>query len=126
MDFEQEASSETNRKIMNADQKHVPSSIGACSFVLCALLAHFHLPAQPIPSRYAIGLNMSQYVSMSASNAMQGFRPISLDANGPTNSPNIAAVWINDGFTNWTTVLGATSAEYSNQVSLLSGQGYRT
>src|SRR5215475_11471950 len=84
-----------------------------------------NLPAQAIPSRYAFGLTMSQFLSMSASNAAQGYRPISLDANGPTNSPNIAAVWINDGFTDWTTVLGVTRADYSNQTTLLSGQGYR-
>ena len=33
---------------------------------------------------------------MPASNTAQGYRPISLDANEPTNSPNIAAVWVND------------------------------
>src|SRR6266568_5528953 len=83
-------------------------------------------PAQAIDSRYAFGLTMSQYLSMSASNTAQGYRPISLDANGPTNAPDIAAVWINDGFTNWTTVLGVTRADYSNQVATLTGQGYRT
>ena len=111
---------------MNANQKHEPLNIKVGILGLCALLAHFNLAAQPIPSRYAFGLTMSQYVSMSASNAAQGYRPISLDANGPTNSPNLAAVWINDGFTNWTTVLGVTSADYSNQVATLTGQGYRT
>src|SRR6266487_6537957 len=75
-----------------------------------------------IDSRYAFGLTMSQYVSMSATNAAQGYRPISVDANGPTNSPNIAAVWINDGFTNSTAIRGVTRADYSNQVSLLTGQ----
>ena len=93
---------------------------------LSGLLLVLSLPAQAIDSRYAFGLTVSQYLSMSASNSAQGYRPISLDANGSTNAPDIAAVWINDGFTNWTTVLGATSAEYSNQASLLSGQGYRT
>jgi CubicO group peptidase (beta-lactamase class C family) len=111
---------------MNLNQNLTLSNIRAYILGLCALLAPFNLPAQPTPSRYAFGLTMSQYVSMSASNAAQGYRPISLDANGPTNSPNIAAVWINDGFTNWTTVLGVTRADYSNQVALLSGQGYRT
>src|SRR5215471_4238345 len=111
---------------MNPNQKDTRSNISACIFGLCAVLAHFNLAAQPIPSRYGIGLTLSQFVSMSASNAAQGYRPISLDANGPTNSPNIAAVWINDGFTDWTTVVGATTAEYASQVSLLSGQGYRT
>src|SRR5215475_9284698 len=82
--------------------------------------------ARAIDSRYAFGLTLSQFNSMSASNAAQGYRPISLDANGPTNSPSIAAVWINDGFTDWTTVLGVTRSDYSNQVALLSGQGYRT
>jgi hypothetical protein len=110
----------------NPNQKHTPLNIRACILGLCALLAHFNLPAQPVPSRYAFGLNLSQFISMSASNAAQGYRPISLDANGPTNSPNIAAVWINDGFTNWTTVLGVTRADYSSQVTTLSGQGYRT
>src|SRR5260370_23909225 len=76
-------------------------------------------------SRYAFGLTTSQYLSMSATNAAQGYRPISVDANGPTNSPDLAAVWINDGFTNWTVVQGVTSAQDSNQVVLLSGQGYR-
>jgi CubicO group peptidase (beta-lactamase class C family) len=85
-----------------------------------------NLLAQPIPSRYAFGLTMSQYVSMSASNATQGYRPISVDANGPTNSPSIAAVWINDGFTNWTAITGVTSSDYSNQVTTLTGQGFRT
>jgi CubicO group peptidase (beta-lactamase class C family) len=111
---------------MNANQNHTALNIRACILGLCALLAQFNLPAQPIPSRHAFGLTLPQYLSMSASNTALGYRPISLDANGPTNSPNIAAVWINDGFTDWTTVLGATSAEYSNQVALLSGQGYRT
>jgi hypothetical protein len=96
---------------MNADEKHTPSNIRACILGLCALLAHFNLPAQPIPSRYAFGLTLPQYVSMSASNTAQGYRPISLDANGPINAPNIAAVWINDGFTNWTTVLGVPVPE---------------
>jgi CubicO group peptidase (beta-lactamase class C family) len=82
--------------------------------------------ASAVPSRYAYGLTMSQYISMSATNAAQGYRPISVDANGPTNSPNLAAVWINDGFTNWTAVQGLTRADYSNQVTLLTGQGYRT
>src|SRR6266581_7543364 len=77
-------------------------------------------------SRYAFGLTISQYVSLSASNAAQGYRPISLDANGPTNSPNLAAVWINDGFTNWTVVQGVTRSDYTNQVTLLTGEGYRT
>lgn len=93
-------------------------------FIGCLLLPSFVV--QAVDSRYAFGLSLAQFGSMSASNTAQGYRPISLDANGPTNSPNIAAVWINDGFTNWTTVLGVTSAEYSNQVALLSGQGYRT
>jgi CubicO group peptidase (beta-lactamase class C family) len=111
---------------MNTNKKFLPSSIKACLVGLCALLAHFSLCAQPIPSRYAFGLTMSQFVSMSASNTAQGFRPISLDANGPTNSPHIASAWINDGFTNWTVVQGVTRAEYSNQVTFLSGQAYRT
>src|SRR5881275_607615 len=84
------------------------------------------LSAQPFPSRYAFGVTMSQYVSMSASNTAQGYRPISLDANGPTNAPNLAVVWINDGFTNWTEVRGVTRSDYSNQVTTLSAQGYRT
>jgi CubicO group peptidase (beta-lactamase class C family) len=92
---------------------------------LSGLLLLLSLPAQAIDSRYAFGLTMSQYLSMLASNAGQGYRPISLDANGPTNSPNIAAVWVNDGFTNWTTVTGVTSSDYSNQVTTLTGQGYR-
>jgi CubicO group peptidase (beta-lactamase class C family) len=111
---------------MNLNWKHPLSKLRFCILGLCALLAHISLRGQTIPSRYAFGLTMSQYVSMSTSNAAQGYRPISLDANGPTNSPNIAAVWINDGFTNWTTVLGVTHADYSNQVAVLSGQGYRT
>src|SRR5438128_273921 len=114
----------TRHKIMNANQKHTPSNIRACILGLCALLAHFNLPAQPIPSRYAFGLTLPQYVSMSASNTAQGYRPVSLDANGPTNAPDIAAVWIADGFTNWTTVLGVTRSDYTNQVTLLMGQGY--
>ena len=105
---------------------HMPSSIRAFILGLCAILAAVELPAQPIPSRYAFGVTLPQYVSMSASNTAQGYRPISLDANGSTNAPDIAAVWIADGLTNWTTVLGVTSTEYSNQVALLSGQGYRT
>ncbi len=63
---------------------------------------------------------------MSLANATQGYRPISVDANGSTNNPDIAAVWIADGFTNWTTVNGVTSSEYSNQVTALTSQGYRT
>src|SRR6266516_338155 len=127
IDLEQKPSNATKKKAPDYErQKHTPSNIRACIPVLCALLAHFNLHAQPIPSRYAFGLTLPQYVSMSASNTAQGYRPISLDANGPTNSPNLAAVWIADGFTNWTTVLGVTRADYSNQVALLSGQGYRT
>src|SRR5438477_539433 len=95
-------------------------------FGLTALLVLLSCFARASDSRYAIGLTMSQYVSMSASNAEQGFRPISLDANGLTNSPSLAAVWINDGLTNWTVVQGVTRSEYSNQVTLLTGQGYRT
>jgi CubicO group peptidase (beta-lactamase class C family) len=93
---------------------------------LSGLLLVLSFSVRAVDSRYAFGLTMSQYVSMSASNTAQGYRPISLDANGPTNAPDIAAIWIADGFTNWTNVMGATSAEYSNQVALLSGQGYRT
>jgi CubicO group peptidase (beta-lactamase class C family) len=93
---------------------------------LSGLLLVVSLPVRAVESRYAFGLTLSQYASMSASNTANGYRPISIDANGPTNSPDIAAIWIADGFTNWTTVLGATSVEYSNQVVLLSGQGYRT
>jgi hypothetical protein len=90
----------------------------------CAVILSAILPATAIPSRFGFELTLSQYTSLSSSNAVQGYRPISLDANGPTNSPNIAAVWINDGFTNWTTVLGATSSEYSNQVTTLTAGGY--
>src|SRR5215467_14893147 len=97
-----------------------------CLMTLSGCLVLLSPSAQSIDARYAFGLSLSQYVSMSASNTAQGYRPISLDANGPTNSPNIAAVWINDGFTNWTVVQGLTSADYSNQVTLLTGQGYRT
>jgi len=93
---------------------------------LSGFLLALSLPAQAVQSRYGFGLTMSQYLSMSASNAADGYRPISVDANGPTNSPNLAAVWLADGFTNWTTVLGVTRSDYSNQVTLLSGQGYRT
>jgi CubicO group peptidase (beta-lactamase class C family) len=93
---------------------------------LSGILVLLGSPARAIDSRYGFGLTMPQFVSMSASNAAQGYRPISIDANGPTNSPNIAAVWINDGFTNWTVVLGLTRADYSNQVDTLTGQGYRT
>src|SRR5262245_17111092 len=108
MDLEQKPTNETNRKIMNANQKYTSWNIRSRILGLCALLAHFNLAAQQIPSRYAFGLTLPQFVSMSATNTAQGYRPISLDANGPTNSPNIAAVWIADGFTNWTTVLGVT------------------
>ena len=73
------------------------------------------LSARAIDSRYASDLTMSQHVSVSASNAAQGYRPVSLDANGPTNSPNIVAVWINGRFTNWTTVVGVTRADHSGQ-----------
>jgi len=104
--------------------------VSARSRVLPALIAMLlmvpSIPAQAMDSRYGFGLTMSQYLSMSASNAAQGYRPISLDANGPTNSPSLAAVWINDGFTNWTAVQGVTRADYSNQVAVLTGQGYRT
>src|SRR5438093_9350480 len=103
-----------------------PSQTFAAQLFAAALLLVAAGSALAVPSRYAFGLTMSQYLSMSASNVAQGYRPISLDANGPTNSPDLAAVWINDGFTNWTAVEGATSADYSNQVILLTGQGYRT
>jgi CubicO group peptidase (beta-lactamase class C family) len=83
-------------------------------------------PNLPLTARYGFGLTLSQFNSMLAANAAAGFRPISLDANGPTNNPDIAAVWINDGFTNWTVVQGLTSSDYSNQVSVLTGQGFRT
>lgn len=83
-------------------------------------------PASAVQSRHAFGLTMTQYLTMSATNVAQGYRPISVDANGPTNTPNLAAVWINDGFTNWTVIQGVTSADYTNQVTLLTSQGYRT
>src|SRR5579883_2448292 len=93
----------------------------------CALLiAGTAFSGLAFPSRFGIGLSMAQYLSSSSVNAGEGYRPISVDANGPTNNPNIAAVWIKDGFTNWVAVTGVTSAEYSNQVTSLSGQGYRT
>lgn len=106
---------------MNSDVARTLRIVGLGGFLLV-----LSLPARAIESRYAFGLTMSQYLSMSADNAAQGYRPISVDANGPTNSPNLAAVWINDGFTNWTVVQGVTSTDYSNQVALLTGQGYRT
>src|SRR6266513_575498 len=87
----------------------------AARLLAAALLLASASSALAADSRYAFGLTMSQYLSMSASNTAQGYRPISLDANGPTNAPDIAVVWIADGFTNWTTVLGVTRAEYSNQ-----------
>ena len=88
--------------------------------------ADFPALAQLPYARYACGLTMVQYNAMSATNTSLGYRPISIDANGPTNSPNLAAVWIKDSFTNWTVVSGMTSTSYSNQVTLLTGQGYRT
>jgi CubicO group peptidase (beta-lactamase class C family) len=91
-----------------------------------AALAALAPPVHAVQSRYAFGLSMSQYLSMAATNLAAGYRPISLDANGPTNNPSIAAVWINDGFTNWTALHGLTSSDYSNQVTALTGQGYRT
>jgi CubicO group peptidase (beta-lactamase class C family) len=98
-------------------------AIGVLALVIfgCARLSSL-----AAPSRYAFGLSLSQYLSMSLANASEGYRPISVDANGSTNSPRIAAVWINDGFTNWTAVTGVTSPEYSNQVTSLTSQGYRT
>ncbi len=109
---------------MNHPVERTFRTLGA-SGLLSVLLA-LSVPARAVQSRYAFGLTMSQYTSMSASNAAQGYRPISVDANGPTNSPNLAAVWINDGFTNWMAIQGVTSADYSNQVTILTGQGYRT
>ena len=103
--------------------KHV-FSLG--KWCCCAAILSAILPAAAFPARFGFGLTLAQYDSMSSSNVAQGYRPISLDANGSTNSPNIAAVWVNDGFTNWTTVIGVTSSEYSNQVNTLTAQGYRT
>lgn len=82
--------------------------------------------AAAAPSRYAFGLTMAQYLDAAATNAAQGYRPISLDANGPTNSPSLAVAWVNDGVTNWTTVLGLSRSQYSNQVASLTAQGFRT
>src|SRR6266403_1494913 len=48
-------------KIMNANQKHTPSNIRAGTLGLCALVAHFNLSAQPIPSRYASGQDQLYY-----------------------------------------------------------------
>src|SRR6266700_4933901 len=112
---------QTNDSTMNFDATPTLRMLALSGFLLA-----LSLPAQAVQSRYGFGLTMSQYLSMSASNAADGYRPISVDANGPTNSPNLAAVWLADGFTNWTTVLGVTRSDYSNQVTLLSGQGYRT
>jgi len=97
-------------------------SLGVLVLLLVAFAA---FRAGGYPARYGFGLSLSDYNTMAATNVAQGYRPISLDANGPTNSPHIAAVWINDGFTNWTTVVGATESSYSGQVSTLESQGYR-
>ena len=100
--------------------------------VSCALLciAAAVMAAAPgrvsaYPSSYAFGLSMSQYLAIASAEAAQGYRPISLDANGPTNNPNIAAVWINDGLTNWATVVGVTRAQYATDAASLNSQGYR-
>ena len=110
-----------NDSTMNPDAARTLRMLALSGFLLALSLS-----GQAIDSRYAFGLTMSQYLSMTATNAAQGYRPISLDANGPTNSPNLAAVWINDGFTNWTVVQGVTRSDYTNQVTLLTGEGYRT
>jgi CubicO group peptidase (beta-lactamase class C family) len=86
----------------------------------------FNAPGAAVSARYGFGLSLAQFQAMLATNTPDGFRLISLDANGPTNSPHIAAVWINDGFVDWTLVQGVTAAEYSAQVTTLTSQGYRT
>jgi len=104
--------------------KHARASCALLCLV-AAIMAAAPGPISAYPSRYAFGLSMSQYLAMASTNAARGYRPISLDANGPTNNPNIAVVWINDGFTNWTTVVGVTRAQYATDASSLSSQGYR-
>src|SRR6266446_3658825 len=58
---------------MNANQKHTSSSIRACILGLCALLAHFDLLAQPIPSRAASGQDQIYY------HYFKELRPLRLD-----------------------------------------------
>jgi len=93
--------------------------------LFCLFTASSIFCARGFPARYGFGLSLSEYAATAATNVAQGYRPISLDANGPTNNPHLAAVWIADGFTNWTTVVGANESSYESQVSILKSQGYR-
>jgi len=78
-------------KTRNHQTKTVKRYLLLTSLVWAALCGE---ATAAIPSRQFFGLTPAQFNASVTTNVADGYRPICLDANGSTNSPNIAAVWI--------------------------------
>lgn len=73
------------------------------------------------------GQSAAQYQAYYDNELPPGYRPISVNMNGPTSDPRFTTVFIADGVADgdWAARHGQDSAEYQTEVDTLNAQGFR-
>lgn len=71
------------------------------------------------------GAGSADYGTFSTAQAALGRRPVCVSAYGNFPNEQYAAVWVNDGVTQWQAMRQMTNADYTTQLSTMSGGGFR-
>lgn len=67
----------------------------------------------------------ADYGLFSSAQSSMGRRPVCVSASGNFPNEQYAAVWVNDGVTQWQALRQMTNADYTIQLSTMTSAGYR-